>query len=498
MAFQERRMLAAALISVTLLGVEGAYWRKAEALGGASVLDVLALPELARVVPLPWLVAIGLFIALVLGLFFWNRRRFCHVEWKLVSVGILTGFISFGGVYYKINEPSQQVAVPQHHGYGIPGTLIRDWVSRAHSRQALASADLTLSPVSGVTGALQGPLRSLHVIVQESWTLDGRIEGVATGTHPTLAAWSRATGPGIVSPVVGSRSAEARFEMLCGLPAADPSAWIPHWRIHAPMSCLPSLFSAAGAMTRSSTPGPPNIFEVGRVLPLLGFSEVLFGDGISYPATPHRMHHAASAALEVDRPRIAGLAGAGPAFTWHFVLEGHWPWPEQPPERPARERWIAALGKATAAVVDRVKALRAASPDSIIVVASDHAPPEIAPVGATPSAMLAERTVPLAVLGPEGPIALPLLAHWELPYVLLDLVSDGTYCRAFPCPDLSEPMIRPLFNGVLIANRDGTEPRFLSFDEGDAATGLALVAVADRILDAASQRGAALASHLLH
>jgi len=490
LAFQRVQWRAAIVVAVLAVAIDVMIWHKSGVMGSPALTDLLALGELLRTLSTLQAVAVvlalagpGLIAAVVLlgNLAPPSRDRLVQAAFGLVVLAIWSGALTFIGT-------GRTIVSPLHVAFGGPGGLTIDALARHRAADLLTHVDVSRAPVSGLAGggALSPGTRPIHVIIVESWMMTARFAGGRAATDPRLAAWSDATGPGLVAPVFGGRSSEARFELLCGLPAADPGNRVPHWRIDGPLDCLPALFAAAGFPARASTPGPPDVFKVGRVLPLLGFTAVRFRD--SYPP-PHSalLYYPAERAWQTDAPRLLeGLRPGQPALTWHVVLQGHWPWPEQPGDRPPAERWAAALAAATRAVVDRVEAIRAADPTALIVVASDHAPPNVAQARLDAAGLLGDLTVPVALLGPQGPIPLPLMAHWELPYHLLDIATDGRFCRRVNCPDLDGALVRPLKTGILTAERDGSGPRVWAFDaadaDADALSGVALMALTDQRL----------------
>lgn len=490
LAFQRVKWRAAIAVALLAVAIDVMVWHKFGVMGSPALTDLLALGELLRTLSTVQAVALvlalagpGLIAAVVLigNLAPPSRDSLMQAAFGLAVLAIWGGAISIIG-------SGRTIVSPLHVAFGGPGGLTIDALARHRAADLLTHADVSRTPVNGLAGggALSPETQSIHVIIVESWMMTPRFAGGRAATDPRLAAWSDATGPGLVAPVFGGRSPEARFEMLCGLPAADPGNRIPHWRIDHPLDCLPALFAAAGFPARATTPGPPDVFQVARVLPLLGFTAMRFRD--SYPP-PHSafLYYPAERAWQTDAPRLLeGLHPGQPALTWHVVLQGHWPWPEQPGDRPPAERWALALAASTRAVAERVEAIRDADPTALILVVSDHAPPNVAQARVDAAGLLGDLTVPVALLGPRGPIPLPLMAHWELPYRLLDIAMDGQFCRRVRCPDLDGAMVRPLKTGILIAQRDGSRPRLWAFDaahaDADAWSGVAMLALTDQRL----------------
>lgn len=494
LAVQRSQRRAAGLVALVAVALDAVVWRKADAMGTPSLTDVLAMMEFLRTLSGAEVVAAGLgglvallaaLAVLVPNLCVPNGARIGQLLFGGALLGVWFGTVAHASV-------TRNTTAPLHVAYGVPGALTYDALARRTATRILARSDPETAPVVGLAQA--GPVppdtRTIHVIVVESWMMASRFPGGRSVTDPRLRAWSDATGPGLVAPVFGGRSAEARFEMLCGLPSADPANRVPHWRIHRPLTCLPRLFTDAGFAARASTPGPTDVFQVGRVLPLLGFSTVWFREDYPPPYS-EKLYYPAERALQVDLGRLVPPRAApdDPVFTWHVVLQGHWPWPEQPVSRPSPERWQIALAAATRAVADRVEALRTADPDALILVAGDHAPPDVVDEPLTDAAgRLTDLTVPVALLGPAGPIPLPLMAHWEVPYRVLDLATGGWLCRRIACPPTGRdaPVLRPLKDGILVAERDGAGARLLAFDDPQAAAGTALLAVTERLLQASA------------
>lgn len=220
------------------------------------------------------------------------------------------------------------------------------------------------------------------------------------------------------------------------------------------------LWAAAGGDTWATSPVTPKLFNAEVVLPLMGFRRV--GLAPDYPSDPSHI-------LSVGRQYATERRWLGEIrrpTLWHsFTTDGHFPF-HNVGERMGRVcrsaepacAWANIMADVATAVVERVQFVMQADPHAVVLVLGDHAPPLPAvTAGDLQGARAAMHGTPVLLFVDGKLRPLPaVVAHYELPYVVADLASDGAYCRANRCPDLTRPVVRPLADGVLSVSRDGS------------------------------------------
>jgi hypothetical protein len=175
--------------------------------------------------------------------------------------------------------------------------------------------------------------------------------------------------------------------------------------------------------------------------------------------------------LQQTLPRIERARSRGtPVFEYVVTCAGHFLLDLDARPRPpvfAGDSWPVKVANAahynSAAVADFVEAIEAKDPDAIVVMYSDHLRP-LAMVD-DPYAMggyritaprrpafwerrattaLDRYATPLVVRRSRQTVPVGIVPHFALPEVILDLATDGAYCRATSCITAAPLVYRPI------------------------------------------------------
>ena len=135
--------------------------------------------------------------------------------------------------------------------------------------------------------------RDVHLIVLESF-LDPRLfRNVKFSRDPAHPDFERLFGDALgfsLSPVFGGGTAQAEFEVLCGVPAFERLSSVEFNAFTgAPAHCLPGLLSALGYRSVASNSYKPNFFNAQPAYQGIGFAEQQFPAEF-YSAGPTYLH----------------------------------------------------------------------------------------------------------------------------------------------------------------------------------------------------------------
>ncbi len=328
---------------------------------------------------------------------------------------------------------------------------------KAYERQA---ADLIASL------QVHNTQRNIHLIVLESF-LDPRLFSElhfsSSPVHPDFEALFGGQLGLSISPVFGGATAQAEFEVLCGMPAFEAISSVEFNLFSGvPTYCLPGILTGLGYRTVASNTYKPNFFNALPAYQGMGFSDSFF---------PQEFSGARSSYLKVGDTGVEeylfdsklfeqNLAFVRrhqleypqrPLFNYVLTIYGHTPHLLDPLQRPQRitldstypddhlERVVNQFYYRSGAIAHYVKQLFELDPQSLIVLVSDHVPP----LRNGPNTYNALRYLDnrerhyyhnrIAILENGEPRVYPTMHHYELPPLLLNYLSDGAYCRQQSC-----------------------------------------------------------------
>jgi hypothetical protein len=375
---------------------------------------------------------------------------------------------------------------------GLFVTLLTDAAAVAQLHRELA-----LPPGPGMAVGSLPPLAvakldpaertSVHIVVVES-LLDPlnltRADLPADPFDPRFRGWVAASQTTSLSPSFGGASARAEFELLCGLPSYGLVDLELNLMRGASLPCLPALLRDHGYLTLTDNPAPGTFFNYHRAYPAMGFTNVHSADDFDFSDKDGPWLSTDSFLRQHLQFLTAARRAGRPLFTYAFTNAGHYPFEIDARRRPPRfpddtwtERAANALFYTTRAVADFVETVEKEDPDAIIVVIGDHLPVlgtgwgeyrtrEFRPPHVSEdfwadeaATLLAMRGTILIVRRGRTTIHLGLVAHYELPEVLLDLLTNGRYCAEHSCFVTRSFVLRP--NGQEPMHFDRRAPAFV-------------------------------------
>lgn len=488
---QRRRTLGAVLALVIAVGLLSASCAKILVLGEPGFFaDVLLLPDLLHVVQptLGWLgIGVGVLLAICyLGNLGLPRSR--REAWLMapliatillaVAIGTMPGLAAAAARAF----PVQARGFPAFgHFYTAYGGFVRDadWAHQMRTLPSDGGAAIGQVPLGRAPIPAFTP-RNIHLVVVESLTDPAWYPAfdLEIPLPPLFERWRR-DGSRALSPVFGNRSSNAEFELLCGVPSIAGPSEVVFWRLSTqPLPCLPRRLAAFGYQSVSLVPSAAEIFNAGRAYAAIGFDRSRFDRDLDM-ADLDGQFLSADATLAQHWAALAAMIGAGPVLSYVFINASHYPYARNERRRPTRFRdgsvpgifidYVNAIHHVTLAIDRLVEGLTAADPESLIVIVGDHAPPlganllgyrqggRIAADEPFPQRNAALYEVPLLVLDRGELLSVGRLPTYQIPYLLLDRLSEGAYCRENACPWLGDWRNRPFRDIVLRIEAHGAD-----------------------------------------
>jgi len=308
--------------------------------------------------------------------------------------------------------------------------------------------------------------RNVHLIVLESF-LDPRLftklRFSASPVHPDFEALFGDQLGLSLAPVFGGATAQAEFEVLCGVPALERLSSVEFNVFNGSAAlCLPGQLANMGYHSSASNIYKPNFFNA-----VAGYQ----GAGFSVSHFPREFFPAADTYLTFGDPGVEeylfdqqvfeqNLAYVKkhlqehpekPLFNYMMTIYGHTPHILDPDSRPERiqlhsdyaddhlSRATNQFYYRTGAIAAYVKSLLSLDPESLIIFISDHVPPlrngpntynALAYLDGIEKAYYHNR---LAVIDRGKPRVWPLIHHYEIPALVLNVLSDGAFCQTQNC-----------------------------------------------------------------
>jgi len=308
--------------------------------------------------------------------------------------------------------------------------------------------------------------RNVHLIVLESF-LDPRLFSnlgfSASPVHPAFEQLFDGQLGLSISPVFGGATAQAEFEILCGVPALERLSSVEFNVFNGSAAlCLPGQLVSLGYYTSASNTYKPDFFNAVAAYQGAGFSASHF---------PKEFYPSADSYLEFGDPGVEEYIfdeelfeqnlgyvkkhlhenPERPLFNYLLTIYGHLPHLLDPDRRPELielrsdypddhlTRATNQFYYRTEAIANYVKSLIGIDPESLIILISDHVPPlrngpntyeALAYLDGIEKAYYHNR---LAIIDRGKPKVIPLIHHYDIPALVLNILSEGGYCETQRC-----------------------------------------------------------------
>ena len=436
------------------------------------------LPELIEVLPLIYSILLAVFISLPIVIFI------AHISWRpgrhilLVATPLLITVLMFysfpGTVAHVLEGTSEMVKYSDAKSVERNGRLTMMLYREAQRLKAIED----LAPyrdrenyerqVTEQMQALEPALdkRNVHLIVLESFLdprLFSKLSFSSSPVHPEFEAlFGNQLGLSL-APVFGGATAQAEFEVLCGVPALERLSSVEFNVFNGSAAlCLPGKLAMLGYHSSASNTYKPNFFNAvagyqgsgftvshfPKEFTALGESYLTFGDpGVEEYLFDEMLFEQNLGYVKRHLQKFPGK----PLFNYLITIYGHTPHILDPESRPERielysdyqddhlTRATNQFYYRTEAIAKYVNSLVSIDPDSLIILISDHVPPlrngpntyeTLDYLDGVKNAYYHNR---LAIIDRAKPAVWPLIHHHEIPSLILNYLSKGTYCETQHC-----------------------------------------------------------------
>ncbi len=437
------------------------------------------LPELLAILPLSYSAPLAALLLLPLALLLWQLRWRPHRQTLLAAmpmVVILLLLYSAPGAIAQILHGAGSVPVKYSDAKSVEGNGRLTMMLYREAQRLTALDDL--APYRDRKGYEQQiqrqlqPLRSqdkkrnVHLIVLESF-LDPRLFtklGFSTPpVHPDFEALFGEQLGLSLSPVFGGATAQAEFELLCGVPALERLSSVEFNIFNgAAAHCLPGQLASLGYHSSASNTYKPNFFNAAAAYQGAGFSISQFPKEFA-PAGESYLQFGDPGVEEYifDQDLFEQNLGyverelrehpQRPLFNYLLTIYGHTPHILDPQLRPEHielrsgyaddhlSRSVNQFYYRTEAIARYVRGLIALDSESLIILVSDHVPPlrngpntyeALNYMNGVDKAYYHNR---LAIIDRGQPVVWPLIHHYEMPALVLNSLSEGRYCQQQGC-----------------------------------------------------------------
>jgi phosphoglycerol transferase MdoB-like AlkP superfamily enzyme len=269
-----------------------------------------------------------------------------------------------------------------------------------------AMGELALLPLIDDPGRdpalLKGTLRdsrNIHILVLESFLDPERFKGLKflTPPAPPQFAAMRKKMHVAESPVFGGGTAQAEFEILCGVPALELYTSAEFNMLDgAKTPCLPNMLAEAGYRTIATQSYKPDFFNSEKAYRSLGFEEINFPTAFAGTRPTYLKYDNAKKEdyifdgdlLTQNLAYVEKVIAEGrPILNYVLGVYGHLPHDTDIVRFPPKVDMVGVDKNSqtylaiqqfyyrAGAVADYLKKLREIDPHSLILVTSDHLPP---------------------------------------------------------------------------------------------------------------------------
>ena len=442
------------------------------------LVNLLELPELFEVLPLSYSMPLSILVLLpvivLLVHIMWRPGRHVLLVATPLLATVLLLFSIPGAVAQMLEGASQPVKYSDAKSVEHNGRLTMMLYREAQRLKALEDLapyrdrDNYERRINEQLQALQPSLdkRNVHLIVLESF-LDPRLfSKLSFSSSPVHSDFEALFGEQLglsLAPVFGGATAQAEFEILCGVPALERLSSVEFNVFNGSAAlCLPGQLANLGYHSSASNTYKRNFFNA-----IAGYQ----GAGFNVSHFPKKFTPLGESYLEFGDPGVEeylfdqelfeqNLAYVEnhlrehpekPLLNYLMTIYGHTPHILDPDSRPERielrseypddhlSRATNQFYYRTEAIAKYVKSLISLDPESLIILISDHVPPlrngpntyqALAYLDGVEDAYYHNR---LAIIDRGQPKVWPLIHHYEIPALVLNYLSEGAYCQIQGC-----------------------------------------------------------------
>lgn len=438
------------------------------------------LPELIKVLTFKHIAVLTVTVVAPLSCFFWNihYRKFWLVVVGALPIALLIGATKYYPEHYttayrkiggKIMFWSDAVSAENNGRFmmllfreaerEIAQAKTKTFRNRPeYNRQAEQLA-------AGIRATSNN--RNVHLVVMEAFidpTLFKAAKYSKGPFHPNFKKLFGSTMGFSISPVFGGKTAQAEFEVLCGVPAFEELAGVEfNGFTGAPAYCLPGTLELAGYQTIASNAYNPSFFNTPNAYQGIGFDKIYFpreyltgsDSYLSRGDTTDEMEYMFDSVLfsqnlEFITPLLKDKDGP-PLFNYVLTIYGHFPHLMNKQKRPQvlhmispfkdsqLERAANQIFYRSEAVAEYVSRLIELDKQSLIILVSDHVPPGQFGLKSYEKLHYLDNTDDsrhmnrILIIEDGKAKKYTTIHHYDVPAMVLNYITEGAYCQEHEC-----------------------------------------------------------------
>jgi len=443
------------------------------------IVELAELSELFKVVPLYLAIPLSLIIGLPAAAFlsFVNFRRLRPVALGLVPFVVLTLIIELTPKFFLDTFEKTQGEIVFYsdvhstRNNGRLGMMLYNEARRKSYLEKIAGYRGNSvyrkefnKEVNAVKG--QSDKRNVHMIVLESFLDPTLMQGAKFSRRPIDPSFDELfhnKGGFSISPVFAGGTAQAEFEVLCGVPALRELSGV-EFNVFtgAKTYCLPNILTQGGYDTNSSNSFVPDFYNSTKAYAGMGFDKTYYPREyasaretyLSTGDVTDEMYMFDEVLFSENLDFLTKKIKANPEkpiFNYIISIYGHSPHDMNNDKRPKvvevqsqlkddqMEREANQYYYRTKAIATFVKGLIAVDPKSLIILVSDHLPPltygpntyrDLNYLGGVKDAILKNR---IFFIENGKAVQYSTIHHFDVPRIVLNYVTKGKYCQEHTC-----------------------------------------------------------------
>lgn len=471
------------------------------------LVEVTELPEMFDVLPGYSVALIVLGIFLPLGFFLYSLdhqrwRRCCLVALPALA---LAGYVylaperflaSFHALGREVVNWSDVVSVENNGRLAMLGYFEAQRQASLQKTKSYRDDRSLVDRMASLSEEIKssGNGRNVHLLVLESFFDPKLFAGLKFSSDPADPAYRKLVRKkeGLsISPVFGGGTAQAEFEILCGVPAYRELASVEFNAFTGNRTyCLPTILADAGYRTLASNSYKPNFFNAIPAYRGAGFQEIFFPQ--EYAPGMESYLRAGDTEKEwymydgdlflQNREFFVGTRDGSdqrPIFNYLISIYGHLPHYIDEAKRPQFIKVITELRDEqleravnqhyyrTQELARHVQALLKHDPKSLIIFVSDHVPPlsqgpdtykKLHYLNNIPESVYYNR---IFIIENGKAVKYNTMHHYDIPKVVLNYLTKGRYCKENACnftaQNLASRDNKPLFDAYMTIMAHATE-----------------------------------------
>ncbi len=317
--------------------------------------------------------------------------------------------------------------------------------------------------------------RNIHIILMESFIDPIDFNNIKISEDIIPKMWTKLNSQNVlygISPVSGGGSAQAEFEILCGVPSILEYGTEFNRIGDGNTNCLPNYLKTYGYKTIASQPMYGSFFNIDKAYKSLGFEKSFLtpnfdmtdmNNGWLSDRSFFKQHfELISKSLVDDKPILNYLfavgchSGLGQSQSYERLIEY--------PKSKILEEFLNCNTKSLQHLIKYIYKIKSLDPDSLIIILPDHIPPGI-PADSYINAgyscdiskkFICERKVKIIFIDNNLDIDIKKknYSYYEIPEIIINQISNKELCKTIKCSFLSKNIN---INGVIV-DRENLTP----------------------------------------